>query len=39
MAMDDLDRQRASAFADATPAATLRDALRGAELSCQGAAP
>ena len=39
MAMDDLDRQRKSAFAATTPAATLRDALRGAELPCQGAAP
>ena len=39
MAMDDLDRQRASAFAEATPAARLRDALRGAELSCQDTAP
>ncbi len=36
MSMDDLDRQRDAAFAGATPAATLRDALRGTQLACEG---
>jgi hypothetical protein len=36
MSMDDLDRQRDAAFDGATPAATLRAALRGTHLACEG---